>query len=68
MKLTYLLFGIVISANLTFADQRKVSAELRGVDPDSIVDVIVQYKSAPSGAHHEKLLQRGVRCVDGALI
>src|ERR1700676_2607887 len=59
MQFTYLLCAALMTAGLSFADHRKLSHDLRGFDPDATVDVIVQFRSAPTEAHHRRMRAGG---------
>ena len=37
----------------------KLAKDLGGLNPDSTVDVIIQYKEAPGPGHHQKIRDRG---------
>ena len=37
----------------------KIASDLEGADPDSSVDVIIQFTQAPTARHHAKVLDRG---------
>ena len=52
--------GVMLSlVSLAYAGGPKISPDLRMLDPDSTVDVIVQYKHAPTAAHHKKIADKG---------
>ena len=54
-----LLTLVLATAGLAFARHPKISADLDGLLPDKTVDVIIQYKHAPSEAHHQKVRGKG---------
>ena len=49
---------LTYGAAATFAGH-KLAKDLESVDPQSTVDVIIQYKQAPTNAHHAKIRARG---------
>ena len=49
----------ILTAGLAFAKHPKVAADLNTNDPNASVDVIVQFKQAPTYAHHKKVADRG---------
>jgi serine protease AprX len=62
LKLTELITRIAIflfAANLAFARQPKISTELERLDPNTDVDVIVQFNRVPTERHHRKVLSLG---------
>ncbi|MDQ6665326.1 MAG: S8 family serine peptidase, partial [Acidobacteriota bacterium] len=55
-----LQFGAIFGlATLALAGQSKISGDLRTLDPESPVEVIVQFKHAPSSAQHQKITSQG---------
>ena len=54
-----MLCAVILSASLAFAGSPKMSKGLEGKNASDQVDVIVQYKQAPTAWHHEKVLSRG---------
>ena len=50
---------LVLTVNVALARQPKVSKELENLDPDSTVDVIIQFNDTPTERHHQKVLDRG---------
>src|SRR5437763_7329415 len=59
MKITDLIWAALMTATVCLADHHKLSHDLRGVDPESNVDVIVQFKGTLTGQQHEALARRG---------
>jgi serine protease AprX len=54
------LGALVLFADcLAFATPQKFSSELAGIDVDNQVDIIVQYRQAPTPQLHQKIIQRG---------
>jgi len=53
-----MLCTVILSASLAFAGSPKMSKDLEGNAFDQ-VDVIVQFKQAPTARHHQKVLSRG---------
>jgi len=49
----------IFAAGVTFGGQFKVAKELRGADPASTVDVIVQFNHVPTLRDHERILSHG---------
>ncbi len=54
-----LILGLLLSAAGALAGSPKMANDLRGAAPGSNVDVIVQYRTAPTAAHHAKVAARG---------
>jgi serine protease AprX len=52
---------LILSASLAFAGSRKMSKDLEGKNTSDQVDVIVQFKQAPTSRHHQKVFNRGGR-------
>ena len=50
---------LALSASLAFAKYPKLASDLERQDPTSDVDVIIQFKQAPTARHHAKVLSRG---------
>jgi serine protease AprX len=50
--------GIVVSSACWGGDE-KLSAELHGNNVPAALDVIIQYKQTPTGAHHQRVIDRG---------
>jgi hypothetical protein len=51
--------AVMLSSGLVFAGSPKMSKDLEGKNPSDLVDVIVQFKQAPTARHHQKVLSRG---------
>ena len=51
--------AVILSASLAFAGSPKVSKDLEGRNPSERVNVIVQFKQAPTARHHQKVFNRG---------
>ena len=49
----------IFTTSLAVAGQLKISRELENLDPNSTVDVIVQFTEAPTERHHQKVLSQG---------
>ena len=59
---TVLFCSLLFNAVAIFAaDHRKVSEALSAVNPESTVDVIVQFKNAPTEAHHRRMQGKGAQ-------
>ena len=54
-----MLCAVILSASLAFAGSPKMSKDLEGNNASDQVDVIVQFKQAPTARHHQKVLSRG---------
>jgi serine protease AprX len=50
---------VLLGANLAFAGSPKMAKDLEGKNAFDQVDVIVQFKQAPTALHHQKVLSRG---------
>jgi serine protease AprX len=50
---------LILSASLAFAGSTKMSKDLAGKKSSEQVDVIVQFRQAPTAKHHQKVLNRG---------
>ena len=59
MKTTFAFFLSTCLAGAAFAGNGRLAKELESLDPASNVDVIVQFKQAPTEAHHQKVRARG---------
>jgi len=59
MKKTFALFRPTFLAGALLAGSGKLAKELESLDPDSNVNVIVQFKHPPTGAHHQRIRSRG---------
>ena len=46
-------------AELAFAGSPKIAKDLDNIDPEALVNVIVQFKQVPTEAHHKKITDRG---------
>lgn len=44
---------------MTAAAEHKVAKDLENLNPDSTVDVIVQYRQVPTTRQHQKMRDRG---------
>jgi serine protease AprX len=53
------LCTLILSASLAFAGSRKMSKDLEGKNASGQVEVIVQFKQAPTARHHQKVFNRG---------
>ena len=51
--------ALILSASLAFAGSPKISKDLEGKNASSQVNVIVQFRQAPTARHHQKVLNRG---------
>ncbi len=56
-----MLCAVILSASLAFAGSPKISKDLQGKRPSDQVNVIIQFKQAPTAKHHQKVLNRGGR-------
>ena len=52
-------FALLIGGAAAFGGHPKIAKDLERVDPASNVDVIIQYKQAPTAAHHQKVHAKG---------
>ena len=59
MKKTLVFFLSAFLTSSLFAASGKLAKDLESVDPTSNVDVIVQYKQAPTEANHQAVLRMG---------
>src|ERR1700738_2130848 len=60
MRLTRLPYLLLLSSALLVADDNpKLSKDLDGVNPGSTVNVIIQYKHAPTDQDHQKMQSKG---------
>jgi serine protease AprX len=50
---------LMLTTNLAFAGQAKISKDLEAKLASGQVDVIVQYSQVPTSAHHQKVISRG---------
>ena len=50
---------VISSASFAFAGSDKMAKDLEGKGPSDQVDVIVQFKQAPTARHHQKVLSKG---------
>jgi len=55
------LTGLLFATSLAFGESAKIAKGLELADPDSTVDVIVQFKHPLTEAHHEMLRRMGVK-------
>jgi len=55
MKSIFKLGTIILAASLAFAGKPKIAKDLRGVDPNSNVDVIVQFNQTLQEKHIDKM-------------
>ena len=53
------LCTVILSASLAFAGSPKMAKDLEGKRPSDQVNVIVQFRQAPTAKHHQKVLNRG---------
>ena len=51
--------ALTVSACLAFAGSPKISRDLKAKEASGQVDVIVQFRSVPTAAHHQKVFNRG---------
>lgn len=58
-KALLIMSALILCSNLAFAGSHKISKDLRGKDPSSQVDVIVQFDHAPTAKYHQKIVDRG---------
>jgi serine protease AprX len=58
-KILLLLLACFLLGKPAFAKHSKIAAELDAANPDSDVDVIVQFTQTPTARHHAKVLNRG---------
>lgn len=58
-KALLIMSALILCSNLAFAGSHKISKDLRGKDPSSQVDVIVQFDHAPTATYHQKIVDRG---------
>jgi serine protease AprX len=54
-----MVWALISTASLAFAGSQKLAKDLEGKGPSDRVDVIVQFKQAPTTKHHQKLLSKG---------
>lgn len=54
-----ILFAVIATAGLTFCASPKIAKDLENADPGANIDVIVQFKQAPTAAQHKKVTDRG---------
>ena len=59
MKSIFKLGTIILAASLAFAGKPKIAKDLRGVDPNSNVDVIVQFNQTLQEKHIDKMKKKG---------
>ncbi|MBS1872054.1 MAG: S8 family serine peptidase [Acidobacteria bacterium] len=50
-----------VVAGIAFARPAKIDRDLEAADPSATVDVIVQFRNAPTAAHHDRVRERGGR-------
>ena len=55
MKSIFKLGTIILAASLAFAGKPKIAKDLRGMDPNSNVDVIVQFNQTLQEKHIDKM-------------
>lgn len=53
--------ALIVFSMGAFAQRPHVAKELQHVDPNSSVDVIVQFKQSPTAQHHQKIVNLGGR-------
>jgi len=58
-KRLLMMCAVILSSSLVFAGSPKMSKDLEGKNPSDLVDVIVQFKQAPSQMHFSKVQGRG---------
>ena len=58
-KAFLMLSALVLCTGMAFAGSRKISKDLQGKDPSSMVDVIVQFDQVPTAKYHQKIMDRG---------
>lgn len=54
-----LLVMVIVLGSVAWANDRKLSPELKGQRSGDTVDVIVQFKAAPTQKHHDKIAAHG---------
>src|SRR5579872_7468818 len=59
MKWLRITAVLLLASTLVFAKHPKIAGNLEDANPSSNVDVIVQFKHAPTDAHHKKITDRG---------
>jgi hypothetical protein len=59
MRCATALALLVASLNAAHGAGRKLDPELKDLTSDQTIDVIVQYRSAPTAADHHRVLARG---------
>src|SRR4026209_2216287 len=59
MKLLSITAVLLLASTPVFAKHPKIAQDLEAANPSSNVDVIVQFKHAPTDAHHKKITDRG---------
>jgi len=59
MKSIFKLGTIILAASLAFAGKPKIAKDLRGMDPNSNVDVIVQFNQTLQEKHIDKMKKKG---------
>ncbi len=50
---------LLTGALAAFGGHPKVARDLDNVNPESSVDVIIQYRQTPTSAHHQKVHNQG---------
>src|ERR1039458_3482271 len=58
-KVWLILLACFLLGRPAFATHPKIASDLAAADPDSNVDVIVQFTQAPTARSHAKVLDRG---------
>src|SRR3981189_1118613 len=56
-----MLLAILAAAEPGVAAHPRIAEDLNGIDPASSVNIIVQYRTAPTPAHHKNIFNRGGR-------
>ncbi|HEX4593440.1 MAG TPA: hypothetical protein VH157_04150, partial [Bryobacteraceae bacterium] len=59
MKRLLIVLLCVATANVARSETQKLAPDVRNVDRDASIDVIVQYRTPPAETHHNKITGRG---------
>jgi hypothetical protein len=59
MKLTIVLTFLLTFAMCAAASSKKIAKDLEKVNPETVVEVVIQYNQEPTAAHHQKVIDQG---------
>ncbi len=54
-----MLCVVILSVRLAFAGSPRIAKDLGGKRPSDLIDVIVEFRQAPTARHHQKVTSKG---------